>query len=424
MSGGPAAALGARAPPAAGRGAVLAAYQRHLSLGLTRLAELTHAGVEARAAGVHVWDEDGKRYLDCGGYGVLTLGHCHPRVVEAVVRQVRSQPATTYFLLSRVRAEAAAALSRVAPAGLDFVHFAQSGAEAVEAALKLARLHGRGRVIAMDGGYHGLTLGALSVTGRADHRRELGPLLDSVVFVPFGDAAALTAALQSGPPACVLLEPVQGEAGVIVPPQGYLRATAAACRVHGALLAADEIQTGLGRLGTWWGVDREDVTPDILLAGKALGGGVVPVSALLATESVFRPFSRNPALHLSTFSGAPIAAAAAKAAIETIEAEGIVERARLLGERLRTVVRAAIAETCPDLVREVRCAGLLIAIEWHADYHALDFLVEMLDRGVILALSSNAPHVTRLTPPAIMDEADVSELEAALRASGLALARR
>ncbi len=417
-------APGAVTELAAGRAAVLAAYHRHLSLGLARLAELMHAGVEARSQGVHVWDEDGERYLDCGGYGVFTLGHCHPHVVEAVVRQVQTHPATTYFLLSRIRAEAAETLARVAPAGLDFVHFGQSGADAVEGALKLARLNGRRRVVAMSGGYHGLSFGALSVTEHEAHRRALAPLLDDVAFVPFGDAAALAEALRAGPPACVIVEPVQAEAGVVVPPDGYLRAVERACRSHGALLAVDEIQTGLGRLGAWWGVGQESVTPDILLVGKALSGGVIPVSAVVATEAVFRPFSRDPALHTSTFSGAPIAAAAAKAAVEAIEAEDIVGRAARLGEKLRTIVTRAIAETCPGLVRAVRCAGLLIAIEWEADHYALDFLIEMLDRRVILALSSNAPRVTRLTPPAIMADEHIAELEAALRASATALARR
>jgi putrescine aminotransferase len=337
---------------------------------------------------------------------------------------VRSHPASTYFLLSRVKAEASALLARLAPAGLDFVHFGQSGADAVETALKLARLNGRRRVIAMTGGYHGLTLGALSISGHAEQRRAFEPLLDAVDFVPYGDAAALEAALRDGPEACVIVEPVQGEAGVIVPPDGYLRDVARACSAHGALLVLDEIQTGLGRLGAWWGCEREAVTPDILLVGKALSGGVVPVSAVVATAQAFRPLSRDPTLHASTFSGAPIAVAAAKAALEAIEAEDIVGRAARLGERLRSLVTRAVAETCPALVREVRCVGLLIAIEWEADHHALDFLIEMLDRRVIIALSSNAPRVARLTPPAILTDDDVETLDAALRASCTSLARR
>jgi putrescine aminotransferase len=327
-------------------------------------------------------------------------------------------------LLNRAEAEAAATLARVAPPGLDQVYFALSGSEAVETALKLARLNGKRRVIAMQNGYHGMTLGALSVTGRESYRTPFEPLLGGVVLVPFGDADAVSDALREGPEACVLLEPVQAEGGVVTPPDGYLRDVQSACRAHGALLVVDEIQTGLGRLGMWWGVDRERVVPDILLAGKALGGGVVPVSAAVGSESVFRRLSREPLIHTSTFSGAPIAMAAVKASIETIEAENIVHRAAELGSRLRETVTRAMAGACPSLIREVRCVGLLIGIEWETDYLALDFLIEMLDRYVILSHSMNAPRVTRLTPPAILSESDVVALEAALFSSGRALANR
>ena len=414
----------ARLEVAAERERVLKAYRRHLSLGMARLAELMHASVEARSSGPYVWDDGGQRYLDCGGYSVFLLGHCHPRVVEAVVEQVRRHPAATYVLLNRAEADAAETLARVAPAGLDHVYFGLSGADAVETALKLARLNGRRRLIATENGYHGMAFGALSVCGRDVYRRPFEPLLQHVEFVPFGNADALIDALRRGPAACVVLEPVQAEAGVVTPPDGYLREVERACRAHDAFLVFDEIQTGLGRLGTWWGGDREGVTPDVMLLGKALSGGVVPVSAAIGSERVFHRLSRDPLLHTSTFSGAPIAMAAAKATIETIEEEGIVGRAASLGERLRAITARAVADTCPSLVREVRGVGLLIAIEWEADYLALDFLIEMLDRHVILVHSMNAPRVTRLTPPAILSDEDLDALDAALRASGAALAAR
>jgi putrescine aminotransferase len=383
-----------------------------------------HAGVEARSSGPHVWDEQGERYLDCGGYGVFLLGHCHPRVVDAVVAQVRTHPTSTYFLLSRLKAEAAATLARVAPKGLDHVHFGLSGSEAVEIALKVARLNGRQRVIAMSNGYHGMTVGALSVTGSETHRQPFQPLLGGIEFVPYGDVEALARALRDGPEACVVLEPVQAEGGVVIPPDGYLREVERLCRSHGSFLVLDEIQTGLGRLGTWWGADREGVVPDILLVGKALSGGVIPVSAAVGTQRAFERLSREPTLHGSTFSGAPVTLAAAKAAIEAIEAEDIVARAAALGSRLRAMIAAAVDEACPALVRGVRGAGLLIGIEWKSDYLALDFLIEMFDRKVILSHSSNAPRVIRMTPPAVLDEEDIRWLEAAVLASARALAAR
>jgi putrescine aminotransferase len=406
------------------RDEVLRAYRDHVSVGMAQLSRMMRATVETRSEGPYVWDEGGERYLDCGGYGVFTLGHCHPRVVEAVVEQVRTLPLSTRLLLNGALAEAADALVRVAPDGLDRVYFGVSGADVVEVALKLARLNGRRRVVAMENGYHGKSLGALSVTGRAVYREPFEPLLADIEFVPFGDADALVRALAHRPEACVLLEPVQAEAGVIVPPDGYLAEVERTCREHGAFLVVDEIQTGLGRLGAWWGVDREGVTPDVLLAGKALGGGVVPVGALLATEDAFDRLSRDPLLHNSTFSGSPIAMAAVRAAVEAIEQEAIVERAAELGTAISERVAGALRDTCPALVREVRGIGLLIGIEWTVDFLSLDFLLEMLDRQVVIAHSMNAPAVSRLTPPAVLTEADVDLIEEAVRAAGTAMAAR
>jgi putrescine aminotransferase len=180
----------------------------------------------------------------------------------------------------------------------------------------------------------------------------------------------------------------------------------------------------MGRLGAWWGTDLEDVVPDLLLAGKSLSGGVVPVSAVVGTSTAFHRLSRDPLIHSPTFSGAPIAMAAAKAAIQAIEEDGIIERARALGTWLLHLVSTALRETCPALVREVRGSGLLVGIEWTADFLALDFLIEMLDRGVILSHSMNAPRVTRFTPPAVLDDQDLRVLDAAVRASGAAMAAR
>jgi putrescine aminotransferase len=224
---------------------------------MARLAEFMGAQVETRAIGAHVWDDRGEKYLECGGYGVFILGHCHPRIVSAVIEQIRSHPLSSRLLLNPMMAKAAETLARVAPDGLDYVYFGLSGSEAVETALKLARMHDRRRIIAMENSYHGNSMGALSVTGRAVYREPFHPLLSDVEFVPFGDAQALEEALQRGPAACVLLEPVQGEGGVVIPRDGYLRQVERACREHDAfffffvvvVVVLDEIQTGLGRLG-------------------------------------------------------------------------------------------------------------------------------------------------------------------------------
>ena len=387
--------------------AVADAYRRHVSRGRARVAELTGRLVEVSSQGSTVVDAGGREYLDCGGYGVFLLGHRHPAVVAAVVDQVQRHPLSTRLMLEPTLARAAATVASVTPEGLDLVHFVNSGAEATEAAIKLARAHGRRRLVATSGGFHGKTTGALALTSSETFQAPFRPLLPDVVHVPYGDAAALGAALT--PDSCVVVEPVQGEGGVVVPPAGYLAEVARRCTAAGALLVLDEVQTGLGRLGSWWGADREDVRPDVLLVGKGLSGGVVPVAAMVATARAYQPFGDDPFLHTSTFAGSPIAMAAATAAVTAIRDEGLVGRARTLGERLRRDLTAALAP-CAGLVREVRGVGLLIGIELADPGSALDLVLDLLERGVLVNHSLNAHAVVRLTPPAVLTDAEADRL--------------
>ncbi|GGV28917.1 aminotransferase class III-fold pyridoxal phosphate-dependent enzyme [Streptomyces griseoflavus] len=413
------------AGPAGDHGDVPARYRAHLSRGRAKLGELFGGDVEVSSAGCRVRTARGRDYLNCGGYGVFLTGACHPRVVAAVERQIRTLPLSTRLLLEPRAADAATALARVAPPGLERVHFTGSGAEAVETALKLARSQGHRRIVATEGGYHGKTLGALSATGRALYQDPFRPLLPDTVHVPYGDAAALAGALgEDGSDAVVLVEPVQGEAGVIIPPDGYLRRVAEVCRRTGAFLVLDEVMTGLGRLGHWWGADREGVVPDVLLAGKSLSGGVVPVAAAIATPRAFRAFDRDPFLHTSTFSAAPVAMAAARAAVAVIDEEGLVERSRALGDTLLPLLRGSLLAHCPHLVREVRGMGLLLGVEFRDGGLAGEFLLELLDLGVIANHSLNAHAVVRLTPPAVLSDEETGELAAAVEAAARALGER
>ena len=276
-------------------------YRQHVNSGFARLAGLIGMPSEVSSAGSLVRDENDRVYLDCGGYGVFIAGHCHPVVVAAVREQLERHPLATRSLLSPELARAAAALASVAPKGLSYVSFASSGAEATEVGIKIARLNGKTRLIAMEGSFHGKTMGALSICGRSRYRTPFLPLLPAIDLIPFGDIEALFHALSlNGESSCVVLEPVQGEGGVIQPPTGYLRAVRDLCDRQGAFLVLDEIQTGLGRLGAWWGADREAISPDVLLVGKALSGGCVPVAAAVATPAAFEPLNRDPLLHSST----------------------------------------------------------------------------------------------------------------------------
>jgi putrescine aminotransferase len=403
--------------PGTRREEVLTAYRRHVNVGQARLAQLLGLPVERSAQGVHVTGDDGRRYLDCGGYSVFLLGHRHPAVVAAVRAQLDRQPLATRLFLNERMAQAAQMLADVSPTGLERVTFTTSGAEAVELALKLGRASGRRRIVAAENGFHGKTLGALSATGRSRYRDPFLPLLADVEHVKFGDIDDLDRALRSGPPATVVLEPIQAEAGALIPPAGYLSAVRALTRAHGALLVADEVQTGLGRLGSWWGVVPEGVVPDVLLAGKALGGGVMPVAAVISSCEAYAPLDVEPLLHSSTFAGNPLAAAAAVATLQVLAGDGLVERAMEVGSRLRAAVEAAVRTAGRGLVRDVRGRGLLVGVELVEPHHAALLLGELLTDGVIVSYSLNADAVVRLTPPAILDDVHIDRIHEAFEAS-------
>lgn len=404
---------------------VIQRQKQHVNKSHAKLAELMGTHVEVRSSGNHIFDERGQKYLACGGYGVFTIGHCHPTVIEAVKAQLECHPLSTRALLNAEQGLAAETLVSITPKGLDYVYFGNSGAEATEAGLKLARLSGKRKLIAMQGGFHGKTLGALSVTSREAYRLPFQPLLPEVEFIPFADPKALENVLSNnGHECCVILEPVQAEGGVIIPYKGYLRDVERLCRHYGAFLILDEIQTGLARLGIWWGADREQVVPDVLLVGKALSGGVIPISAAVASAQAYAGFNQDPLLHTSTFAGNPLATVAARATINVIKNENIIPKAKALGEKLVVEVQRIVSEMCPHLVQDVRGMGLLIGIEFKADYLAGDFMFELMHRNVLVSYSLSAHHVVRLTPPATLSESDVDWLLTAILDSATALSKR
>ncbi|AKN75229.1 acetylornithine aminotransferase [Streptomyces sp. PBH53] len=387
---------------------VSAVYRRTMSSGRARLAEVLGGQVEVESSGAWITANDGRRYLNAGGYGVFITGARHPTVVREVERQLHSHPIGSRIFLEPAAARAAELLTSVTPPGLERIHFSGSGTEAVEAALKLARLNGRRRLVSMVGGYHGKTLGALSVTAKSTFQEPFRPLLPDVSHVPYGDVPALRAVLAEHPGEfCVIVEPVQGEGGVVIPPAGYLSAVRAACSEYGALLVVDEIQTGLGRLGRWWGADAEEVRPDILLSGKALGGAVMPVAATIATSEVFSVLDRDPVLHTSTFSAAPLAMAAVCGAITAIRDEGLVDRAAELGSLITPELTRITGAHLAHHPHEVRGAGLLIGVEFVDPALAADLFIALVGQDVVANLSLNSDNVVRFTPPAVMSDSDV-----------------
>ena len=291
--------------------------------------------IEAQRSGAWVWDLDGRRFLDCfTSAGSFNVGRRNPRVVAAAHAAIDHLDHGNFLLCSSEKAELAAKLAEITPGDLSCTMFGTGGGEAVDFALKLARgATGRPRIVSAVNGYHGHTGFALSAAGRDAFRRPFEPLMPEFVQVPFGDADALAAAVDEDT-AAVLLEPVQGEGGIVVPPPGYLAAARAACDRAGALLVLDEIQTGLGRTGRWWASEHFDVVPDIMTTAKSLGGSLVPISATVFTEELREFLIPNPFIHLSTFGGSDLACAVALEVIAVIEETGLVAHAAAMGERL------------------------------------------------------------------------------------------
>ena len=358
-----------------------------------------------RGEGAHVWDADGNRYLDLvGGIAVNALGHAHPAVVEAVTHQIATLGHTSNLYVNPVCVELAETLLDVAGlTGQAKVLFANSGAEAVEAAVKLTRLTGRTRIVACEGAFHGRTMGALTVTGQQAKRAPFEPLLPTVTHVPFGDTEALRSAVD-GDTAAVFLEPVLGEGGVHPAPAGYLQAARELTTAAGALLVLDEVQTGVGRLGSWFAFQQAGITPDVITLAKGLGGGL-PLGACIGVGAAGDLLS--PGQHGTTFGGNPVACAAGLAVLRTIAAEGLCEQVAALGKE----IVAGIEALGHPLVTEVRGSGLLLGIGLSRPA-ASAVAGAAADAGYLV--NNVQPDAIRLAPPLIVDAADIKGFLAAL----------
>lgn len=363
-----------------------------------------------RGSGAVVVDDAGKSYLDLlAGIAVNALGHAHPAVVAAVTRQIGTLGHVSNFYAAEPPV-ALAELLLALTGRPGRVYFGNSGAEANEAAFKLSRRTGRTQIVAATGAFHGRTMGALALTGQPAKTDPFRPLPGAVTHVPYGDPDALAAAV-TGETAMVILEPIQGEAGVVVPPPGYLAAARAVTARHGALLVLDEVQTGIGRTGHWFAHQAEGVAPDVITLAKGLGGGLPVGACVVFTDRSDLAGLLPPGSHGSTFGGNPVSCAAALAVLRTIAAEGLLDHVKRVGERLRYGVGAL----GHPLVAEVRGAGLLLGVALTAPV-AGDAAVALRQAGFLV--NPVRPDVLRLAPPLILtaDQADsfLAALPAAL----------
>ncbi|MEO9277635.1 MAG: acetylornithine/succinylornithine family transaminase [Nitrososphaera sp.] len=354
-----------------------------------------------RGLGAHVWDINNKEYIDCmGGYGVALVGHCNPRVVKAIKAQIEKIITVHSSLYNKTREGFLENLIKVAPKGLDQIYLNNSGTEAVEAAIKFARkFTGRKGMVAMNGSYHGKSFGSLSVTFNPKYRKSFEPLLGDVTFSPFGDIEALRKSVTSDT-AFVILEPIQGESGIHVAPDGFLQEVRKICNEKGALLIFDEIQAGLGRTGKLWASQHWETVPDIMCLAKGIAGGV-PMGATLVRSEILATISKGE--QSSTFGGNPLSCAAGIATIQALTEDGLVVNAEKMGKIFREGLERL--QEKHKIIREIRGKGLMIGVEMKFDVK--DILYDGIANNLLLLYSGK--NILRLLPPLVISESDINK---------------
>ena len=352
-----------------------------------------------KGLGSHVWDTDNNEYIDCmGGYGVALVGHRNERVVNAIKSQIDKVITVHSSFYSKTREEFLQTLIDIAPSGLSQVHLNNSGAESIEAAIKFARkFTGKKKMVAMKGSYHGKSMGALSLTFNPKYREPFQPLVEEVSFSPYGDVDALQNVVDKDT-AFVILEPIQGESGIHVPPEGFLQEVRKICDENDSLLIFDEIQSGLGRTGSMWASEHWKTVPDIMCLAKGIAGGV-PMGVTLVRPDILAVMKKGE--HSSTFGGNPLACAAGTATLQALTQDGLVENAKNTGEKfLRSLEEL---KSKHKIIREVRGKGLMIGVE--LKFEVKDILMEGIKNGLLLLYSGR--NILRFLPPLVISEEDI-----------------
>jgi len=359
-----------------------------------------------KGIGSHVWDVDGKEYIDCmGGYGVALVGHQNQRVNNAIKEQIDKIITVHSSLYNKTREEFLKILIGLAPKGLTQVHLNNSGAEAIEAAMKFARkFTGKTGMVAMKGSYHGKSFGALSLTFNPKYRKAFKPLVEKVSFASFGDIESLRSVIDENT-AFVILEPIQGESGIIVAPEGFLQQVRKLCDEKGILLIFDEIQAGLGRTGRLWACDHWNTAPDILCLAKGIAGGV-PMGATLTRSDIIDSISKGE--HSSTFGGNPLSCAAGIASLKAITEDGLIENSEKMGKIFREGLEKL--KENHTMIREIRGKGLMIGIEMK--FEVRNILTGLIKEGVLMLYSGR--NILRILAPLVISEKDITKVLHAL----------
>ena len=354
-----------------------------------------------RGLGSHVWDIDGKEYIDCmGGYGVAIVGHCNPRVVRAIKEQLDKIITVHSSLYNKTREEFLERFIKIAPSGLSQVFLNNSGTEAVEAAIKFARkFTGKKGMVAMNGSYHGKSYGSLSVTFNPKYRKPFEPLLSNVAFSPFGDIDALKSAINPDT-ALVILEPIQGESGIHVAPDGFLQEVRKLCNENGIVLVFDEIQSGMGRTGKMWASQHWETVPDIMCLAKGIAGGV-PMGATLVKPEILACIGKGE--QSSTFGGNPLSCAAGIGTIQALTEDGLVENGAKMGKVFQEGLERLKEKH--KIIREVRGKGLMIGVEMK--FEVKDILFDAIANNLLLLYSGK--NILRLLPPLVISESDITK---------------
>ena len=376
------------------------------------------AATEWTGRGAVFFDVLGREYIDClGGYGLLNLGWSHPEVVDTVRAQLSRSPMPSQELIDPLRGVLARLLAEITPGEIKYSFFCASGTEAIEGAIKLAKMytHKNGFIVAVKA-FHGKTMGSLSMMGKSDYRKPLGTLYGGPVFhVPFGDADAVEQQLDLCKSvgidiAAVLVEPIQGEAGGIVPPDDFWPRVRELTKHYGVLLIADEVQTGMGRTGKLWGLDHWNVAPDIMAVAKSLGGGVMPISAFCSTEEIWQPMMYpNPFIHTTTTGGGALACSAAIAAIHITLRDRLWEVAAAKGEYLIPKLNA-LADQYPQIYEKITGKGLLVGMHFHTPETGYKVAAGLFKRGVLVAGTLTNAQTIRIEPPLVITYAQIDSM--------------